>query len=66
MEMEFFDIVNDKNDHLADVIVFDDFVCDLKFNTSEKVYSFNDFFKLLRYLETLYLPDGYNIYKKYN
>ena len=61
--MEFWDLVSDKNEHLADIIEFDDGVFVLKFNTFGKVYCFDDIFKLMRYLEKLRLSGGYKLIK---
>ena len=53
--MEFWDLVNEKDEHLADIIEFDDGVFVLKFNVFGKVYCFKTFDKLIKYIDNLRL-----------
>lgn len=53
--MEFWDLVNEKDEHLADIIEFDDGVFVLKFNVFGKVYCFKTFYKLIKYIKNLRL-----------
>ena len=61
--MEFWDLVNDNDEPLADIIEFDDGIFVLKFNTFGKVYCFDDIFKLIRYVQNLRLSGGYKLIK---
>lgn len=60
--MEFWDLVNEKDEHLADIIEFDDGVFVLKFNAFGKVYCFDALFKLLKFIVNLRMS-GFKLIK---
>ena len=55
--MEFYDLLNFEDEHIADVIVFDDGACVLKFNIYKGIYCFDDLDKLKEFLKELKLEN---------
>ena len=54
--MNFYDLVNCKDEHIGDIVEFDDKVCILKLNLYKKVHCFENFYKLERFINQLRIP----------
>lgn len=49
--MNFLDLCDLQNNHLGDIIIFEDNSCVLKFNIFKKIYCFDNFEKLQKHLK---------------
>lgn len=60
--MEFYDLLSFKDEHIADIIMFDDGACVLKFNIFSKIHCFDNFDKLQKALRN-YRLGSYKLIK---
>ena len=55
--MNFYNVVNSKDEPLADIVEFEDGSCVLKFYIFKKIHCFDNFAKLRKYMESMRLND---------
>ena len=60
--MEFYDLLSFEEEHIADIIMFDDGACVLKFNIFKKIHCFDNFDKLQKALK-VYRLGNYKLVK---